>query len=215
MKLLDLKSRFRHRPVFRLTDLHPTQPHSKHELVQLNRWAKEGQVIRIARGLYTLPDQERGAGLDPLWLANNLYSPSYVSLQYALSYHGLIPEAVGTVTSVTTRKTVGFSTPMGLYSYRHLKKEDFFGFTSLHAQGAGQEFWMATPEKAVIDFIHLCVSRSSLPVADLFTQGYRFQNLEVLNKEAFTGMADRFTAKTARRHIEAFCKLLAPGGNHD
>lgn len=215
MKLLDLKSRFRLRPIFRLADLHPARAHSKYELVQLNHWVKEGQVIRIARGLYTLPDHERGIGLDLLWLANNLYLPSYVSLQYALSYHGLIPEAVGAVTSVTTLKPAEFKTPMGKYLYRHIKKEDFFGFTALKTQGASQEFLMAVPEKAVIDFIHLCVPRNSSPDAALFIRGYRFQNLDTLNKETFAGMASRFTAKTGRRYIDVFYKLLEQGSSHD
>ncbi len=215
MKLLDLKSRFRSRPIFRLADLHPARSHSKYELVQLNHWVKEGRVIRISRGLYTLPDHERSVGLDPLWLANNLYSPSYVSLQYALSYHGLIPEAVASITSVTTLKTAEFKAPMGNYVYRHIKKEDFFGFTALKTQGSSQEFWMAAPEKAVIDFIHLCVPRNSQPDPQLFTQGYRFQNLDTLNKETFTGMASRFTAKTGRRYIDIFYKLLEKESLHD
>ncbi len=208
MKLLDLKSRFRLRPVFRISDLHPTRPHSRYEIVQLNRWVKEGQIVRIVRGLYTLPDRERGVGLDLLWLANNLYAPSYISCEYALSYYGLIPEAVGTVTCVATRKTAAFSTPMGRFSYHHVKQEDFFGFTTVKASGTGQEFWLAMPEKAVVDFIHLCVPRTASPDAGLFTQGYRFQNLSALNKDIFARMIARFSAKTARRHIEAFQRLL-------
>jgi hypothetical protein len=209
MKLLDLKSRFRHRPVFRLSDLHPTDTHGKHELVQLNRWVKEGQVIRIVKGLYTLPEHERNVALNPLWLANELYIPSYISLEYALSYHDLIPEATGTITGVTTRKTASFSTPFGSFSYRHLKKEDFFGFTALRIGTDTPEFWMATPEKAVIDFIHLCIPRTSTPERGLFLEGYRFQNLDTLNKHIYREMANRFTARTARQHIETFGELLS------
>jgi hypothetical protein len=215
MKLLELKSRFRNRPVFRVPDLHPTRTHSKYELVQLNRWAKEGQVVRIIRGLYTLPDEERGVGLDPLWLSNIIYQPSYVSLEYALSYYGLIPEAVGAITCVSTRKTTSFSSPKGRFIYRHVRQQDFYGFITAKPPGAPQEFWIASPEKAVIDFLHLSVPRDALPDADLFTHGYRFQNLEVLNKNTFAEMASRFTAKTARRYFNAFQELLERGGDND
>jgi hypothetical protein len=215
MKLLDLKTRFRFRPIFRLADLHPFTMHSPHELVQLNHWVKDGHVIRIARGVYTLPEHDRGVELNPLWLANNLYSPSYISLEYALSYYGLIPEAVGTITSITTHKTAVFSTPVGNFSYRHLKNKDFFGFTTVKLPGTDYEFWMATAEKAVIDFIHLCIPRKSLSDSSLFTQGYRFQNLEVVNRDIFREMADRFSVKTTKRYFDVFNKLFDREIVHD
>ena len=86
MKLINLISRFRNRPVFRLADLYPDKAHKKHELVQLNHWVKQGELVRIMRGMYTLPAGQRRASLDPLWLANEIYSPSYISLEYALSH---------------------------------------------------------------------------------------------------------------------------------
>ena len=54
------------------------------------------------------------------YLANLIYGPSYISLDYALSLHGLIPERVETITSVTTRRSRHFDTPFGTFSYRML-----------------------------------------------------------------------------------------------
>ncbi|MBF0107228.1 MAG: type IV toxin-antitoxin system AbiEi family antitoxin domain-containing protein, partial [Deltaproteobacteria bacterium] len=59
---------------------------------QLNRWVKSGQLVRLKRGLYTLPLQYQKQKFSNPWLANTLYSPSYLSLEYVLSMHDLIPE---------------------------------------------------------------------------------------------------------------------------
>lgn len=209
MKLINLISRFHNRPVFRLADLYPDKAHKKHELVQLNHWVQQGELVRIVRGMYTLPAGQRRASLDPQWLANAIYSPSYISLEYALSYYGLIPDAVGTITSVTTRKTAQFSTPMGRYQYRHVKPVDFFGFTTIKTPESNQEYWLASPEKAVIDFIHLCVPRGTSAEPELFLEGYRFQNLVTLNKKKFVELYDRFSIKkTTGKLTAAFLKLL-------
>src|SRR3989344_3513323 len=67
----------------------------------LYRYSKQGFIVRVKRGLYAFPD-----ALPPeLYLANKLYGPSYISREFALSYHGIIPETVYEITSVTTKST--------------------------------------------------------------------------------------------------------------
>src|SRR3989344_4847720 len=67
----------------------------------LHRYKKRGFILQIKRGLYVFPDV-----LPPdVYIANKLYSPSYISLEFALSYHGVIPETVYEITSVTTKTT--------------------------------------------------------------------------------------------------------------
>ena len=70
-------------------------------LVQLSRWMKQGKVVGLRRGMYTLPDAYRRAPLSTARLANQLYRPSYLSGLWALGYHDLIPEQVVWLTSVT------------------------------------------------------------------------------------------------------------------
>ena len=148
MKFEEFRRLAAKKPVFTPDDLHISGRAAGHEFVQLCKWAKEGRIIRIRKGLYTLPDSERKVPLSLLWLANRIYEPSYISLEYALSHYDLIPEAAGAVTSVSTRKSKAFSTPLAEYRYSTLKKDDFFGFVSVQVS-EGPQCWMATPEKAV------------------------------------------------------------------
>lgn len=85
--------------------------------------------------------------------ANKLYSPSYVSLESALSWHGFIPEGVFQVTSCSTRKTQSFETPLGSFTYRHIKPTLFFGYQL--EEWNNHHFVIAEPEKTVIDYLYL------------------------------------------------------------
>ena len=100
--------------------------------MNLVRWQKMEYIIRIRNGWYCFNDTESSENID--WLAANLiYAPSYVSLHAALSYYGVIPEAIFETTSITTRKTNQFKTLLGNYSYHHVKQNIFgFGQTCCH-----------------------------------------------------------------------------------
>jgi len=78
-------------------------------------------LIQLRRGLYALAPPYASAPPNVLALASRIRVPSYVSLQSALSYHGIIPESVPVVTSVTTNRPGEFETPLGGFLYRHLK----------------------------------------------------------------------------------------------
>ncbi len=88
-----------------------------------------------------------------LWIANRIYQPSYISLESALSYYDLIPEAVYTITSLTSNKTISFDTSEGNYSYRHIKPSIFFGYQVLEWQGFPIK--MAELEKVILDYLYL------------------------------------------------------------
>jgi hypothetical protein len=85
-------------------------------------------------------------------LANLIYGPSFISLEYALSYYGLIPEKVETVTSITSGRSRNFDTPVGRFSYVQITKERFsFGVT---INNSGQGNWLITePLKTLADKI--------------------------------------------------------------
>jgi hypothetical protein len=91
---------------------------------------------------------------DPFVIANHLVRPSYVSLQSALSFYGLIPEAVPVTTSVTTRRPGEFSTPLGDFSFRHVQVSLFRDFDVLEPSHK-QPAFVASPEKALIDLLYL------------------------------------------------------------
>ena len=111
-----------------------------------------GNIIRIKKGLYCFAGALRKHPLSREYVANLVYGPSYVSLEYALAYHGLIPERVETVTSVTTGRSRDFATPIGDFSYRMLKEERYAIGADI-VEAAGVSFLVATPEKALSDQI--------------------------------------------------------------
>lgn len=119
----------------------------------LGRWVKYGYLVRLRQGYYAFPEYK--VHNDFAWyFANRIYKPSYISLHTALSFYGIIPEAVPQITSVTTLKTAIFSNDFGEYSYKNVKKDLMFGYDLKKMEG-GRRIMFATPEKALIDLLYL------------------------------------------------------------
>lgn len=111
----------------------------------VHRWKASGKIVGLRRELYAFAD----AHLPEPYVANKLYEPSYVSLEFALSYHRIIPENVYTITSVTTRRTNEFQFMGKLFAYKKIKREAFTGYATVHR--GGFSFNIADPEKAFVD----------------------------------------------------------------
>lgn len=124
----------------------------------LHRYTKRALLVRYRRGLYALASANPP---DP-FIANKLYDPSYVSLEFALSYHGVIPETVYEITSVTTRPTCAFVAGGKRYSFRHIKKQAFTGYSTRRQEGV--TFRIAEPEKAYVDLLYLRLLRGKKPL---------------------------------------------------
>ena len=122
----------------------------------------------LRRGLYVVAEEVKKS--DMMTFATKLYQPSYVSMEMALHFYGIIPEAVFTVTSVTTRKTKTFNTILGNFSYQKIKKEAFGGYETKN--NGKISFNLAVPEKAIVDFLYL--NRNVLNGDPEQFQGYRF-----------------------------------------
>ena len=121
----------------------------------LGRWVQQGKLIRLRQGYYTFPSFKEN-GDAPFYFANKIYAPSYVSLQSALSFYGMIPEGVVHITSVTARKTASFHNPFGEYSYRSVKPQLMFGYTSEKSNLTNTwSILLALPEKALLDLLYL------------------------------------------------------------
>ncbi len=125
----------------------------------LHRYTQKGFIVRAKRGLYVFPD-----ALPPeLFIANKLYEPSYVSLEFALSYHRVIPETVYEITSVSPKATRRFETLNKTYSYRRITKAAFTGY-SVQKQG-GFSFVIADAEKAFVDTLHYRIFAGRKPIS--------------------------------------------------
>jgi len=125
----------------------------------LHRYKKHGFILQIKRGFYVFPD-----ALPPdVYVANKLYSPSYVSLEFALSYYGIIPETVYEITSVTTKATRRFETLGKIFSFRKIKKGAYTGY-GVEQQG-GLSFYIADAEKAFVDTNYLRLKNKQKPIS--------------------------------------------------
>ena len=120
----------------------------------LKRACQKGDLIRIKNGLYLVGDKKRKTHFSLFQIANFIIEPSYVSLESALSFYGLIPEAVYTTTSVTTKSSLEQKTPVGQFSFSYLKTE-YFDFGFYRYKNGEDPFLIATPLKALIDYIVL------------------------------------------------------------
>jgi len=126
-----------------------------HASVSLTRLAAAGQVVRLRRGTWALPTR-----VDPLALPEYLTSPfpAYVSLQSALYLHGMISQIPAMTYAVSLARARRYVTPMGTVSVHHVRPAFFFGYVEA-GRGGGR---LATPEKALVDFLYLMPARSRL-----------------------------------------------------
>ena len=150
MRYLELKESLKEFTVFSLNDIRAIDG-SFHRR-RLNEWQEKGYIRKIIKGYYVFSDLELNENA-LFEIANRIYSPSYISLEMALSHYHLIPESVYGVTSVTTRKTYRFNTEVVEFSYRTLKPALFFGFELVRYDG--KIFKIAAAEKAMLDYLYL------------------------------------------------------------
>jgi predicted transcriptional regulator of viral defense system len=122
---------------------------------KINELLKSGVIVRVKKGLYVFGPGYNNAPVCKEILANLIYGPSCISLEYALSYHGLIPERVEAITSVTPKRDKEFKTPLGRFSYRYLRFDKYpYGIEQVWIDSK-HPVLMASPEKAICDYVVL------------------------------------------------------------
>jgi len=119
---------------------------------RLVEWQKRGYLKKVRNRFYYFADQE----VNEHYLyhsANRIYKPSYVSLESALAWYNFIPEESFQIISCTTLKTQKFATPLGTFSYHHLRPALYFGYQI--ERWNNYPFVIAGPEKVLIDYLYL------------------------------------------------------------
>lgn len=186
MKMMDFQNTFADYPIFSLQDVRKVIDNFSYR--QLDRWEKNGYLKKIKRGYYCFTYQN--FTLEFLfYTANRMYSPSYISLEKALKFYGLIPEEIFQITSVSTKKTTNFETKVGNFSYRHIKPALFWGYRLMDFDE--QKILFAEPEKALLDYFYL---KPQLKTAD------DFKEIRI-NKDEFLRQIDLVKL---RRYLEGF-----------
>ncbi|BEG98857.1 type IV toxin-antitoxin system AbiEi family antitoxin domain-containing protein [Bacteroides sedimenti] len=121
----------------------------RHKIADLE---KSGKLVRLKRGLYVVSPKVSGKLLSTELMANHIYGPSYVSMESALRHHGLIPEKVYTVQSMTLKRSRQFNNAIGRFNYTFCP-EDYYSIGINQQEKEGYTYMIASPEKALCDLI--------------------------------------------------------------
>lgn len=154
----------------------------------------------LKRGVYFFVDRKEMIVRERV--ASALYEPSYISLEFALSHYGLIPEAVFSMTSVTTRTTRKFTNEFGAFSYRRVHPRLFFGYNPIDV--AGGKYLMAEPEKALLDYLYLNLGNMN-DVDDI--RGLRI-NGDELKRVVDRSKLERYSKEFGIQKLDHFIRLL-------
>lgn len=113
---------------------------------------RDGDIIRLKRGLYVCSEKVTGKTISLELIANRLLTPSYLSMITALRYYGMIPEAVYVTQSMTIKDTREYNTPVGRFLFTHTNRETFnIGIRNIEEYD--YSILIASPEKALCDLI--------------------------------------------------------------
>lgn len=124
----------------------------------IKKLVRDGILIPLKKGFYTSSfylNEIKKKGFLDLYrqeLANVLRRPSYVSLESALSFYGLIPEETFNITSITLKSTRTYKNSLGTFIYRNIKKELFLGYNKITETNL---IYRATKAKALFDWLYL------------------------------------------------------------
>ena len=202
MRFMSFREKLKDFVAFNLSDIRKID--ADFDLRRLSEWQDKGYLKMIRRGYYAFIGIEIN---DPVLflIANKIYTPSYVSLEMALSYYNLIPEAVYGVTSISSRKTNHFKSDFGEFFYRHVKPQLMFGYKLIGYQG--KIFKLAEPEKAVLDFFYF---NTHIEAEEDF-EGLRFNSEEFVensDKDKIKNYLSAFENKKLAQRVNKFLSYI-------
>lgn len=167
---------------------------------QLSLWVKSGKLYQLRRGVYALAPPYQKTPPHPFLIANKMVRGSYVSLQSALAYYDLIPEHVTVTLSVSTGRPVQWDTPLGWFEFRHITSNLYTDYQQVGV-ASNQHAFIATPEKALLDLIHLTPGGDSPD----YLAGLRLHNLSQLDLGRLHKLA---SLPKLRRAVDVVSELM-------
>jgi len=167
-----------------------------------------GEIIHIRRGLYCLAPRYQKKSMNLYALAQHVYGPSYISLESALSWHGWIPEAVHTVTSVSFKKSKEFNTPVGIFSYDHVPQKVFYAEVDRLTDASQNVFLIASPLKALADYVY--VRKRDWTGIEPVVGSLRVEReqLEQVTRETLDTLLGNYAHSRVKRFLEGLRKDL-------
>ena len=170
----------------------------------LTRWCRRGLLVKLRNQYYAFPEYRQVPDFSR-YVANRIYSPSYISLHSALSFYGMIPEEVVQLTSVTTLKTARFENDFGTFHYQNVKTPFYFGF-EIKTMQSGRGLLFATPEKALLDLLYLNpYYKTEQDMEELRLDEDFMQN--ELDTERLNGYLSKMESKTLEQKVKRLMKV--------
>jgi len=203
MKFKELLELLGEEPIFKSSLLMTGNRSAFPVRLQLSRWASEGKILQLKRGLYVVKKPYRNKEPHSFLIANMMKKASYISLQSALEHYDIIPEYVPKITSVTTGRPEEVKTGLGNFIFRHLKKELFWGYKEQEIT-KGTSVFLATPEKALLDLIYLTPDSDNLD----YIEELRLQNHERLDTALLMHYSKRFKKPKIERAAILFIQSI-------
>lgn len=202
MKFIEFYNYFQNYPLLERTEIKKIFPDLDPR--RLHEWQQKGYLAKVANNFYIFPNKElREEELK--FIANRLYRPSYLSLEFALAQYSLIPEAVFGYSSITTRKTKNISTDIGNFDYRKIKRELFFGYNIV--VGDKVNYKLAEPEKALLDLLYLRTDiKTEKELKDLRINHLAYQ--EEIDQEKLKRYLAYFDSRTLEKKIDKLNNIL-------
>lgn len=168
---------------------------------KISELIKTGELLSVKRGLYTIGSEIDLPQPESFLIANHLRGPSYVSIESALSFWGLIPERTYEISSATVKTAKKFISPVGRFTYMQLPLP-YYAFGIQRVELVPQQFALiASPEKAICDKIILTSKinlRSIVQTKAFLIEDLRM-DVERLNK-LDVGMIDSWLDEAPKRN---------------
>lgn len=172
---------------------------------RLYEWQAKNYLTKLIKGWYIFNDISINEN-SLFQISNSLRSPSYISLESALSYYHVIPEQAFTITAITTLKTMEYKTAKGNFSYKKIRQNFYFGYAII-PQPKGRSILMAELEKALLDYLYLNPKINNPDaVASLRLNKEILTSLDFKKIEIYL---QRFANKALQNRYELLKQLLA------
>ena len=172
---------------------------------RLFEWKLKGYIVKIRNDWYCLPEFFE----DPYssWIiANLVHAPSYISLESALEYYGLIPEGVFMTTSVTTKRPIRLTMAGHAYSYSYIQTKQFKGYGLIASGKYARKIRIASLEKAIVDFFYFRSNyKTSKEILELRFNGPVLR--EHLKKEDLFQYLGEFQNKELEKRVHTMLKI--------
>lgn len=202
MNYWQLRDQFYDLICFNINQVYAWQPNFDKN--NLTRWSKQNLLVKMRNSWYSFPEYLRTPNFQ-FFASNKIYTPSYISLHSALSFYGIIPEAVIQTTAVSSMKKANFENKFGTFTYQKILPELMFGYekkTFLNKYS----LIIASPEKAILDLLYLYpLYNSEEDIRELrFDEEFMHEDLNV---EQLLDFTEKFDSIILRKRIDILLKM--------